>query len=278
MKKLYLIFAVIFLLILSSCGLGEQPIEPSSEPEIPSQSETETSQPEEETPTESEQEPNLTPEHLLDFGDGLEYLHVDSESKIEMSASYLAGEILTAAIHGEKIESGFEMTPDLMDHILVMMYGSGLDGDIYDSFGNPYDKTKLPYTNWSSYNEEGGLRFDAATCAKIAYEVFGMEDFEFIEGDYGFTFDEGTGEYVTHYGFSPSADYAAYECKIAYPDEKNVAVRFVISNVFAWMGNEGWSYIGEGKMTFEIMQNESGEDFLRYKNFEYLPYETPIYP
>ncbi len=280
MKKLFsIILALLLCVSFASCAPNDPVEDEKDNPSLPSESEAKEEEPVELEPEqEPEKEPDLNPEHLLDFGDGLEYLPVDKENKIEMSASYLAGEILTAAIHDEKIETGFEMTPKLMDHILVMMCGSGLEGDIYDSFGNLYDKTKLPYTGWSSYDDESGLRFNADTCAQIAYEVFGIEDFEFIEGNYGFTFDKETGEYVTDYGFSPSADYAAYECKIAYPDENTVAVRFVISNVLAWMGNEGWSYIGEGKMTFEIMQNEKGEDFLRYKNFEYLPYETPIAP
>ncbi len=260
MKKLYFIFILIFLLILSSCGNTQQ-FEPSPAPlpEI-----TKDQQPEDAPLV----QPNAPQNAHTGFNDGLTYLPVKEGNSLEMTAAYLADEITLSMLYGNEIDGikAAEITPEKVDHVLVIMYPRGLDDEIYQVEGNPYK-------NWAESTAEGGLRFDAATCKKIAYEVFGIENYEFSEGNYGFTYEKTTDEYVTHAGFSPSYNYAGYEYKIAYPDEKTVAVRYTMSNTGAYMGNEGWQYIGEGKMTFEIMQSEAGEDFLRYKDFQFLPCE-----
>ncbi len=211
--------------------------------------------------------------------DDLSYREINKNDKIEVSARHLSEEIVSSvfgkAINGGKIEEAD------VQHFIVMMSFSGGEGEIYDGLGNPYDKSKLLYTNWAKTDPNGTnrtLSLDKTVCERIAFEVFGLESFTMAGGAIEFRLDSQTGEYYTVGGFSPSFTYASYEHKIAYIDENTVAVRFVLSDVGAHMGDDGWKYIGEGRIVFSIMKNESGEKFLRFKTAEYFPYEEPISP
>ncbi len=209
------------------------------------------------------------------IADGLTYNEIDKNSKIEVSASQLT-EVIASSVFSPE---GFEMDQEAMQHFILIMSYSGREGTVHDDFGNPYDKSKLLYTNWVREIDKPNkyeLYFDVKTCEKIAFEVFGTENFRIKNGYLGFTLNEATGEYYTPGGFSPSYTYASYNRKIAYIDKNTLAVRFVISDYGVHMGESGWKYLGEAKLIFKIMENEEGKPFLRYKAMEYYPFDKPI--
>lgn len=128
------------------------------------------------------------------------------------------------------------------------------------NLGEDFDK-KSPYMG-GFYRDEEGYHFPVAEIKKIAFEVFGIENFDSIT-DSIFIYNRKEKEYTSLLDKEKAVNTTAENME-TYVSGNRYIVRFDLVTLETVDGNPEWILGGKYKMTFELVEGS----FLRYIGYD----------
>lgn len=219
---------------------------------------------------------NYVTVHVIYKNFGGSYGHSSMGMEILESAEGKFLRLLSVEKRDEFSEPTFEdQALELAFQIVESYQGKGLENGSYEFSENDvtrFIQRTVIYTNMNKrfrknapyigiFPRDGEFRyhFSEEGIEKIAFEVFGLENFK-VNMD-GFHYDREKGEYISAMEWSWNESYT-----IAYPEVEINGNEYICSFVLkssTYFEERDESY-GEYKITFELINDE----FLRYKGFE----------
>lgn len=212
------------------------------------------------------------------------------QTKMSFEAMKDGDETFLRLVSNEFLGSGREFSLErrseaLAEQLVGVLSGKDLDGTMsldenqqlcfilrtymYSPAGEFMNEAS-PYFKSFPVGPDGWVHFPEEEISRVAFELFGSEDFAFAPDD-NFIFDCEKGEYLSALEFGLES---AFSCWGHQPIAKRIsddeiAVDFLLTDSLAYQWEPGWNCIGMYRMVFSVMEGEKGE-YLRFKSFEPL--------
>ncbi len=165
---------------------------------------------------------------------------------------------LTVQVIEQMGKAGFEESIKETDPQMVFDFIIRMQGKV--NMGRDFDK-KAPYIG-EFYRDDKGCHFSEAAIKKIAFEVFGIENFDMASKD-NFEYDKKEKEYTSHLEWGIGKNATAENLE-TYVSGNSYIVRFDLVTLESVDGDPEWVTGGKYKMTFELMEGK----FLRYLGYD----------
>ncbi len=190
-----------------------------------------------------------------------EFLGSGREFSLERRAEALA-EQLVGVLSGKDLDGTMSLDENQQLCFILRTY-------MYSPAGEFMNEAS-PYFKSFPVGPDGWVHFPEEEISRVAFELFGSEDFAFAPDD-NFIFDCEKGEYLSALEFGLES---AFSCWGHQPIAKRIsddeiAVDFLLTDSLAYQWEPGWNCIGMYRMVFSVMEGEKGE-YLRFKSFEPL--------